>query len=116
MGGREKTKLMLYSTLIEIEVEVGVELGNIVYEISLPPKVIIHQRPSSSNGCLPPKVIYHQRLSSTNGRLPLKAVFHQRLSSTKGCLSLKVIFLQRLSSINRNTDRHIEVHIEVVPT
>ena len=29
MGGKEKkTKLMLYSTLVEIEVEVGVELGN----------------------------------------------------------------------------------------
>ena len=28
MGGREKTKLMLKSTLVEIEVEVGVELGN----------------------------------------------------------------------------------------
>ena len=26
---RKKTKLMLYSTLVEIEVEVGVELGNI---------------------------------------------------------------------------------------
>ena len=25
---RKKTKLMLYSTLVEIEVEVGVELGN----------------------------------------------------------------------------------------
>ena len=30
VGGwvRKKTKLMLYSTLVEIEVEVGVELGN----------------------------------------------------------------------------------------
>ena len=28
VGGREKPKLMLYSTLVEIEVEVGVELGN----------------------------------------------------------------------------------------
>ena len=28
VGGSEKTKLMLYSTLVEIEVEVGVELGN----------------------------------------------------------------------------------------
>ena len=27
--GEKKTKLMLYSTLVEIEVEVGVELGNI---------------------------------------------------------------------------------------
>ena len=26
--GQKKTKLMLYSTLVEIEVEVGVELGN----------------------------------------------------------------------------------------
>ena len=26
--GEKKTKLMLYSTLVEIEVEVGVELGN----------------------------------------------------------------------------------------
>ena len=26
----KKTKLMLYSTLVEIEVEVGVELGNIL--------------------------------------------------------------------------------------
>ena len=25
---RKKTKLMLYSTLVEVEVEVGVELGN----------------------------------------------------------------------------------------
>ena len=25
---RKKTKLMLYSTLVEIEIEVGVELGN----------------------------------------------------------------------------------------
>ena len=32
--GQKKTKLMLYSTLVEIEVEVGVELGNIVkYDI-----------------------------------------------------------------------------------
>ena len=29
MGEKKKTKLMLYSTLIEIEVEVGVELGKI---------------------------------------------------------------------------------------
>ena len=29
VGGREKPKLMLYSTLVEIEVEVGVELGKI---------------------------------------------------------------------------------------
>ena len=28
VGGSEKTKLMLYSTLVEVEVEVGVELGN----------------------------------------------------------------------------------------
>ena len=27
MGGSEKTKLVLYSTLVEIEIEVGVELG-----------------------------------------------------------------------------------------
>ena len=27
--GEKKTKLMLYSTLVEIEVEVGVELGNL---------------------------------------------------------------------------------------
>ena len=27
--GEKKTKLMLYSTLVEIEVEVGVELGNV---------------------------------------------------------------------------------------
>ena len=27
--GQKKTKLMLYSTLVEIEVEVGVELGNV---------------------------------------------------------------------------------------
>ena len=27
-GGQKKTKLMLYSTLVGIEVEVGVELGN----------------------------------------------------------------------------------------
>ena len=27
--GQKKTKLMLYSTLVEIEVEVGVELGKI---------------------------------------------------------------------------------------
>ena len=26
--GEKKTKLMLYSTLVEVEVEVGVELGN----------------------------------------------------------------------------------------
>ena len=28
--GEKKTKLMPYSTLVEIEVEVGVELGNIM--------------------------------------------------------------------------------------
>ena len=28
--GEKKTKLMLYSTLVEIEVEVGVELGKII--------------------------------------------------------------------------------------
>ena len=28
--GHKQTKLMLYSTLVEIEVEVGVELGNIM--------------------------------------------------------------------------------------
>ena len=28
--GQKKTKLMLYSTLVEIEVEVGVELGNML--------------------------------------------------------------------------------------
>ena len=27
-GGEKKTKIMLYSTLVEVEVEVGVELGN----------------------------------------------------------------------------------------
>ena len=26
--GEKKTKIMLYSTLVEVEVEVGVELGN----------------------------------------------------------------------------------------
>ena len=31
--GQKKTKLMLYSTLVEIEVEVGVELGNTGYFI-----------------------------------------------------------------------------------
>ena len=31
--GQKKTKLMLYSTLVEIEVEVGVELGNKIIEI-----------------------------------------------------------------------------------
>ena len=29
--GEKKTKLMLYSTLVKIEVEVGVELGNYIY-------------------------------------------------------------------------------------
>ena len=29
--GQKKTKLMLYSTLVEIEVEVGVELGNFFF-------------------------------------------------------------------------------------
>ena len=29
---RKKTKLMLYSTLVEFEVEVGVELGNQKYD------------------------------------------------------------------------------------
>ena len=29
--GEKKTKLMLYSTLVEIEVEVGVEVGNKFY-------------------------------------------------------------------------------------
>ena len=33
--GQKKTKLMLYSTLVEIEVEVGVELGNTVRPICL---------------------------------------------------------------------------------
>ena len=28
--GEKKTKLMLYSTLVEIEVEVGVALGNVL--------------------------------------------------------------------------------------
>ena len=39
-----------------------------------------------------PKVIFHQKLSSTEGRLPLKVVFHRWLSSTEGCLPLKVVF------------------------
>ena len=30
-GGRTQTKLMLNSTLVEVEVEVGVELGNISF-------------------------------------------------------------------------------------
>ena len=30
VGGSEKTKLMLYSTLVEMEVEVGIELGKII--------------------------------------------------------------------------------------
>ena len=33
--GQKKTKLMLYSTLVEIEVEVGVELGNTVIVIRI---------------------------------------------------------------------------------
>ena len=35
VGGWEKTKLMLYSTLVEIEVEVGVELGKMVSQIPI---------------------------------------------------------------------------------
>ena len=31
--GQKKRKLMLYSTLVEIEVEVGVELGNTLHKI-----------------------------------------------------------------------------------
>ena len=42
MGGRwvgeKKTKLMLYSTLVEVKVEVGVELGKMV-QCSIPPMV-----------------------------------------------------------------------------
>ena len=34
--GQKKTKLMLYSTLVEIEVEVGVELGNRYIQVCLP--------------------------------------------------------------------------------
>ena len=34
-AGQKKTKLMLYSTLVEIEVEVGVELGNNIYSVGL---------------------------------------------------------------------------------
>ena len=32
--GEKKTKLMLYSTVVEIEVEVGVELGNKLFCIA----------------------------------------------------------------------------------
>ena len=33
MVGEKKTKLMLYSTLVEFDVEVGVELGNKVNKV-----------------------------------------------------------------------------------
>ena len=58
----------------------------------LPLKVIFHQRLFSTEGCLPPKDVLHQKSSSNEGHLPPKVVFHQRWSSTKGCLPLKVIF------------------------
>ena len=32
--GPKKTKLMIYSTLVEVEVEVGVELGNYIFSSS----------------------------------------------------------------------------------
>ena len=58
----------------------------------LQPKVVFHQRVSSTKGGLPPKVVFHQRLSSTNGRLPtegrlpMNVIFQRRSSSTKVCL------------------------------
>ena len=59
----------------------------------LPPKVVFHNRPSSTKGCLPPKVVFHRKSYSTKGHLPSKVVFHQRSSSNIGRLPPKVVFL-----------------------
>ena len=44
--GQKKTKLMLYSTLVEIEVELGVELGNSNIVISY---IVLRDITSNSN-------------------------------------------------------------------
>ena len=77
-----------------------------------PSKIDFHRRSLSTDdhlteGCLPPKVVFHQRSSSTKGRLPLKDVFHRRLSSTEGHPPPIVIFHWRLSS----TEGHLQPKI-----
>jgi len=73
---------------------------DVIHRMYLPPKIIYHQRSSSSStkGCLSPKVVFHRWLSSTKGCLPPKVVFHRSLSLTEGCLTQKVVFHQRSSS------------------
>ena len=61
-----------------------------------PPKVVFHQRSSSTEGRLPPKVAFHRRLSSTQGCLPPKVTFHQKSSSTEGYLPPKLVFPQKV--------------------
>ena len=66
----------------------------------LPPKVVLHQRLSPTEGCLPPQVVFRWswRLSFTKGGLPPNVVFHQRSSSTAGCIPPKVVFHRRSCS------------------
>ena len=76
-------------------------------KVRLPPKVVFHQKPSSTEGCLPSKVVFHRRSSFTKGCLPPKVVFYRWSSSIEGCLPPKVVFLQRSSSIKNNTLVHL---------